>query len=243
MADRRYEDEQRRDTSRRWDPDTERRIERRADRSRDEERFGRDERDQYVLRYADDRGARGPSPSGAFHDHSHLAGLYDLEDPRELRERYREYYRQRDYQPRYGHGPGVENMEAPRLGYSTSTTRGADHELGHGGFLGAGSYRSRAPVPTGRAPKGYQRSDDRIREDVCDRLMYSPYDASDVEINVANGEVTLMGIVRRRADKWGIEDVAESVLGVHDVHNQIRINRDEAPAPELSTDDPERLHS
>ena len=77
----------------------------------------------------------------------------------------------------------------------------------------------------GKAPKGYTRSDARIREDVCERLMYSPYDASDVEITVTNGEVTLAGVVHTRADKWGIEDVAEAVLGVRDVHNQIRLVR------------------
>ncbi len=87
--------------------------------------------------------------------------------------------------------------------------------------------RSRARGP-GRGPKGYTRSDTRIHEEVCESLMYSPYDASDVTVTVSNGEVTLAGTVRSRADKWGIEDVAEAVLGVRDVHNQIRINRDAA---------------
>ncbi|HEX8705993.1 MAG TPA: BON domain-containing protein [Myxococcaceae bacterium] len=81
------------------------------------------------------------------------------------------------------------------------------------------------PQSQGKAPKGYTRSDARIREDVCERLMYSPYDASDVEVNVTHGEVTLSGVVHTRADKWGIEDVAEAVLGVRDVHNQIRLVR------------------
>jgi len=84
--------------------------------------------------------------------------------------------------------------------------------------------RTRGP---GKAPKGYTRSDERIREDICERLMLSPYDASDVEVTVARGEVSLTGTVRSRADKWGIEDVAEAILGVQDVHNQIRVNRDE----------------
>jgi len=79
------------------------------------------------------------------------------------------------------------------------------------------------PRGPGKPPKGYTRSDMRIREDVCERLMYSPYDASEVEITVHDGEVTLSGVVHTRADKWGIEDVAEAVLGVQDVHNQIRL--------------------
>jgi hypothetical protein len=291
MADRRYEDEQRRDRGSRRDPDTERRIERRADRYRgsDErgygggERLGRDwergdareaerfDRDVRVRSYDEqrfDRGgrdvrreapvdrdrrrpervSRGASPSGAFNDrgpqgygedmrdtgphrrrdHSRLAGLHDLESTSELRERYREHRRQRDFQPRYGHGPGVENMEAPRLGYSTSTTRGDDHELGHGGFLGAGGYRSGTPM--GRGPKGYQRSDDRIREDICDRLMMSWMNAENVEVQVRDGEVTLTGMVKSRDEKRAIEALAESVLGVKDLNNAIRVERrDQSP--------------
>jgi osmotically-inducible protein OsmY len=95
----------------------------------------------------------------------------------------------------------------------------------------------------GKAPKGYTRSDARIREDVCERLMYSPYDASDIEVTVSNGEVTLSGVVHTRADKWGIEDVAESVLGVHDVHNQIRLVRSESQTSDVSTHDTRKLHS
>jgi hypothetical protein len=103
-------------------------------------------------------------------------------------------------------------------------------------------WRARSPGQ-GKAPKGYSRSDARIREDVCERLMYSPYDSSDVEVTVSNGEVTLTGTVRRRAEKWGIEDVAGAVLGVHDVHNQLRIVRGESPASDISSDDTERFHS
>lgn len=92
----------------------------------------------------------------------------------------------------------------------------------------------------GKAPKGYTRSDERIREDICERLMNSPYDASDVEVRVKNGEVTLTGHVRHRAEKWGIEDVIEDVVGVHDVHNQVRIQRGELLSP---TDDTRHFHS
>lgn len=96
---------------------------------------------------------------------------------------------------------------------------------------------------TGKAPKGYVRSDERIREDVCERLMYSPYDASDVEVTVTRGEVTLSGTVRHRAEKWGIEDVIEDVVGVHDIHNQIRIQRGQAQQSLPLTDEPRHFHS
>ena len=79
---------------------------------------------------------------------------------------------------------------------------------------------------TGRGPKGYQRSDERIREDVCDRLSDDPHlDASDIEITVRNGEVTLAGSVRERSDKRHAEDVVEQVSGVREVTNSLRVNR------------------
>lgn len=77
----------------------------------------------------------------------------------------------------------------------------------------------------GKGPKGYQRSDARILEEVCDRLTYSDVDAENVEVTVTNGEVTLSGSVRDRGDKRRAEDLAEEVSGVRDVHNSIRVER------------------
>jgi len=78
----------------------------------------------------------------------------------------------------------------------------------------------------GRGPRGYSRSDDRIREDVCDRLCEHGFvDASDIEVRVAGGEVTLQGTVRERQEKRIAEDVAERVSGVHQVHNELRVDR------------------
>jgi hypothetical protein len=77
-----------------------------------------------------------------------------------------------------------------------------------------------------RNPKNYRRSDERIREDVCDRLSVSAeVDPGDVEVNVANGEVTLTGTVQTRSMKFAAEEIADDVPGVHDVHNQLRVNR------------------
>jgi hypothetical protein len=81
------------------------------------------------------------------------------------------------------------------------------------------------PQRWGRGPKGYQRSDNRILEDVCDRLTYSDVDAENIEVTVTGGEVTLAGSVNNRWDKRRAEDVAEEVSGVRDVHNNIRVSR------------------
>jgi hypothetical protein len=79
-----------------------------------------------------------------------------------------------------------------------------------------------------RAPRGYVRPDERIREDVCDRLMCAHWiDPTDVEVRVERGEVTLDGTVRRRGDKRAIEDIAESVLGAKEVHNRLRLQQEE----------------
>lgn len=78
----------------------------------------------------------------------------------------------------------------------------------------------------GRGPKGYRRSDERIKEDVNDRLSDDYYlDASDVEVAVENMEVTLTGTVRRRSDKRRAEDLAESVSGVTNVENRLRVKQ------------------
>ncbi len=77
---------------------------------------------------------------------------------------------------------------------------------------------------SGKGPKGYQRSDERIMEDVCDRLtQHGQLDASNVQVEVNNGEVTLKGTVDSRWAKRTAEDTADSVNGVKDVHNQLRI--------------------
>jgi len=76
----------------------------------------------------------------------------------------------------------------------------------------------------GRGPRGYRRADERIYEDVCDRLQHhGRLDASDVEVAVDDGEVTLSGTVPDRATKRIAETVAETVRGVVDVHNRLAL--------------------
>jgi len=78
----------------------------------------------------------------------------------------------------------------------------------------------------GRGPKGYTRSDDRIREDVSDRLTDDwVVDATNVEVTVSNGEVTLAGTVDSREAKRRAEDCAESVSGVRNVQNNLRVQQ------------------
>jgi Flp pilus assembly secretin CpaC len=79
-----------------------------------------------------------------------------------------------------------------------------------------------------RPPKGYTRSDERLREDICESLMHSPFiDAGEVSVAVKEGKVTLEGSVPERSMKHRIEDIAEQCSGVKDVDNRIRIARDQ----------------
>ena len=83
----------------------------------------------------------------------------------------------------------------------------------------------------GRGPKGYQRSDERIREDVNDRLTDDPHiDASEIEVAVSNREVTLTGTVNSRFEKRHAEDLAESISGVTHVQNNLRCSSRPTPA-------------
>ena len=87
------------------------------------------------------------------------------------------------------------------------------------GYSGAGRHR-------GRGPRGYRRSDERIREDINDRLSDRPdLDASEVEVTVVNAEVTLTGNVNSRRDKRLTEDISENVSGVQNVENRLKINQ------------------
>jgi BON domain-containing protein len=72
--------------------------------------------------------------------------------------------------------------------------------------------------------RGWQRTDERIREDVCGYLSAHPgIDTTDMEVSVANGEVTLEGTVDERFEKRMAEDLTEAVPGVRDVHNRLRV--------------------
>ena len=79
----------------------------------------------------------------------------------------------------------------------------------------------------GMGPKGYKRSDDRIREDVSEALHDDPnVDATNIEVQVREGEVTLTGTCSDRRMKRLAEDCAGRVRGVNDVHNQIRVSNE-----------------
>jgi hypothetical protein len=81
---------------------------------------------------------------------------------------------------------------------------------------------------TGRGPVGYQKSDDRIREEINERLTHhGQIDARKLDVEVNNGEVVLKGEVEDRRSKRLAEDIACSIMGVDDIQNQIRVKHQE----------------
>lgn len=159
------------------------------------------------------------------------------------------------HDPHYPRGPympagyeaGSYGRETPLSGrpygrYAPSAERYGDHDYGSRSYVpwderaeGTGpgpldedSWNESGPH-TGRAPRGYARSDDRIRVDVCERLTHHGHiDPSEVEVSVEDNEVTLQGTVESRRVKRLVEDVAASVPGIFDVHNRLHIRRGEA---------------
>ena len=102
---------------------------------------------------------------------------------------------------------------------------------------GRGEYDSRAyrdPGHRGLGPQGYTRSDQRISEDVHDRLTDDAHiDASGITVAVKDGEVTLSGTIRDRHAKHHAEAIIEHIGGVKHVQNNLRVdaNAGRGPAP------------
>jgi osmotically-inducible protein OsmY len=126
----------------------------------------------------------------------------------------------RDQQYDYRYTRDDEGDSSVRAG---SYDQGRKEYAGYGVF-GQGDYNHRADH-RGKGPKGYERSDQRTQEMLCERLRDHPdIDASEVSITVDGSRVTLEGTVDSRHTKDLIEDVAEH-LGVRDVQNNLRVER------------------
>jgi osmotically-inducible protein OsmY len=155
----------------------------------------------------------------------------------------------RPLQPRYSSEP-VRNQGHWQQGFYTGEDREhraqiyAERPHGVGGFeSNYGTARSelrRVDTPAfenplespvrerhrGKGPKGYARSDARVRELICEALTQHPrIDASDVEVNVGNGEVSLSGSVVDRWTKFAIEELAERYVEADRIHNAVKVSR------------------
>jgi hypothetical protein len=136
--------------------------------------------------------------------------------------------------PRYGRP--VDEPSPGGVEYRPVPDRFRD---GEGYDRGAQNPSYRGSGYEGRGPRNYTRSSERIAEEINEAFTDNPLlDPSDVEVRVENNEVTLEGTVDTRHSKRLAEEIAESVRGVHDVHNRLRLRntgpeRDPVDAPTL----------
>ena len=144
------------------------------------------------------------------------------------RDRDRSRERDRNWRPDPEPNRGMFGYEGEGFMRERSGFSGGYRDLESGATRGwnVGYGNDRGQSYRGRGPKNYQRSDDRIREDVCERLaMDHDVDASEIEVNVQDGIVSLNGSVNERHAKRLAEDICESVRGVKDVQNNLRVTR------------------
>lgn len=125
-----------------------------------------------------------------------------------------------------GYYSGGSEFETRKPGGRRSTVYGRDYsDRDYDESYGERDVRAEGQV--GRGPRGWRRPDERILEDVCDLMMQDPnLDASGIDVRVSDGEVILEGAVEGRWAKRLAEDIADSVPGVRDVHNRLRVNRE-----------------
>lgn len=152
---------------------------------------------------------------------------------------YQSYGGQGGYGSQYGGRYGYEPSGDTREPWTGGTPRSYGGWSGEQGWTGSEGWNERGPSSGGysrlssmgrqgrhygKGPKNYQRSDERLKEELSDHLMKDgELDASQVSIEVKNGEVTLEGTVPDRRTKREIEDCAEGVMGVKDVTNRLRV--------------------
>lgn len=92
---------------------------------------------------------------------------------------------------------------------------------------GAGADVATEGRPAARWPAQWRRSDERVFEDVCESLINSGIDASDVDVRTEDGVVWLDGAVPDRDQKRAAEELANDVRGVVDVINRLRVTPEE----------------
>jgi hypothetical protein len=98
--------------------------------------------------------------------------------------------------------------------------RDADLSLGEAGTRWNAHLR---PDFSGRGPKGWKLSDEKLKERICDVLMQShDVDPSHFEVVVEDGVVTLKGEIQSKGMKRVAEDLVGSIPGVIDVFTELK---------------------
>lgn len=173
-------------------------------------RFGSSEADQRWAREMRRPSAAGPAPGGTGgYDYERGYGDGGRDDGHDFEDRAREagdFFRRT--------GRRISNWFSDVAGEGAYDRGYGEDRQRYDDFRGA----------RGRGPKGYQRSDERISDEVHQRLTDDHYvDASEINVAVADGDVTLSGTVESREAKHRAERIVEDLSGVKHVQNNIRV--------------------
>ncbi|WP_197426956.1 BON domain-containing protein [Noviluteimonas gilva] len=131
-----------------------------------------------------------------------------------------QYGREREFGQSYGHASGYGGHGGWDLG---------THQRDIGGSSSRQSFR-------GMGPSHYKRADERIRDDIYERLTDSHViDARSITVDVNEGNVTLTGTVNERRMRYAAEDLVERVGGVANINNQLRVQAQETTLQQPSS--------
>ena len=81
---------------------------------------------------------------------------------------------------------------------------------------------------TNSGPRSRRKSDESLRQEIREILIADPeLEATDIEVEVEGGAVTLRGGVIDSDARLLAEELVESLTGVREVHNRLRVEREE----------------
>jgi osmotically-inducible protein OsmY len=184
------------------------------------------ERTNYNAGYYSGGEARGNWNQGGYNE-----GNYQHQGPGDLRNRNSNWGKSRSMSPstypNYGNLDQADMNEGLRYARRSGVKQEHESQESTGPSRKERSWDTELNSNRGKGPKGYKRSDERIEENINDALTDDDQlDASEIEVRVQNGEVTLTGVVAERDSKRRAEELSESVSGVTNVENRIRVSKD-----------------
>jgi osmotically-inducible protein OsmY len=132
---------------------------------------------------------------------------------------------------------GYSGQSMSGRGYGSEYRSGSSSGYGSGGYGSSSGYQLGSQQRDsgyqqrsyrGLGPQNYQRADDRIRDDVHEKLTESDeIDARNIMVDVNQGNVTLTGTVPERRMRYAAEDLVEGCMGVSNINNQLKVQREE----------------
>lgn len=175
--------------------------------------------------YGRDWGGRDTGSGYGAQSRSQGGGLHEYGTPG---------YETSGYDRDFGHGGGTMSGR----GYGSQYRGGSETGYGSRSGYQLGSHQGDTGYQRsyrGLGPQSYKRPDERIRDDVYERLTDDDrIDARQVMVDVNQGNVTLTGTVPERQMRYAAEDLVESCMGVANINNQLKVQRESSQGSGLS---------